>query len=560
MAEPVSYARSRFTSIHANHSYSSKAQGEPATMASRTADSSPLGRLLTSKWTALTLVTGLTLAYMGWPSKSLNPAVEYDPTIRVPLGRSFDTIPVRCDAHDDDKKHRMAWRARLPAALAKFAPITAEEVNATLVKNQQSFRVDDPANRIKRQDDAVDASSLGAGAATYPSLVFRYDTNQVPSNSPIEDHHREWVMPFVQIDSNGPPSSSSNPLAQPGRWLMFGVFDGHSGYQCSRKVAHDLPLHIQRALNWTDPTDVPQPALAPAASVLEKSEGTKRMHALSAQQLAAIQHMQAALTTGFITMDNELIQGSLQNFINHPDRPQEMLYPAVAGSCGLVASVDTALRQVSVACTGDSRVVLGSLNPRTGEWTAIPLSTDQTAGNPAEVKRLLTEHPNEESTVLQRGRILGSLQPTRAFGDARYKWPETIQAQIYPTQFPGRRATPKYYQTPPYVTAVPEVTHHALNQNDKFLVVASDGLYDELSSAEVVQAVAEFWEAKMYNNAQPSPPTTSSGVVDDNAATHVIRRALGGQDHDIIGRLLAIPAPQSRRYRDDITVTVVFFS
>ncbi|KAJ1975322.1 hypothetical protein H4R35_003195 [Dimargaris xerosporica] len=554
MAEPVSCLRSRGTSIQANRSYSSKSNGEPATMTSNSADSSPLGRLLTSKWTALTLVTGLTLAYVGWPTTPLTPAVEYDPTIRVPLGRSFDAIPVRCDVHDHDKKHRMAWRARLPAALAKFTPITAEQVNATLVKNQQSFQVNDPAHCIKPCDGVVDA---GTDGTTYPSLVFRYDTNQVPSNNPIEDHRREWAMPFTRSDSSGPPVLPSNPLAQPGRWLMFGVFDGHSGYQCSRKVAHDLPWHIQRALNWSDSSTAPQPALAPAASVLEASEGTKRMHALSAQQLGEIQRMQAALTTGFITMDNELIQGSLQNFINHPDRPQEMLYPAVAGSCGLVASVDRALRQVSVACTGDSRVVLGSLNPRTGEWTAIPLSTDQTAGNPAEVKRLLMEHPNEEATVLQRGRILGSLQPTRAFGDARYKWPETIQAQIYPTQFPGRRATPKYYQTPPYVTAVPEVTHHALSQNDKFLVVASDGLYDELSNVEVVQAVAEFWEAKMYAAQTPAPSTT---VVDDNAATHVIRRALGGQDHDIIGRLLAIPAPQSRRYRDDITVTVVFFS
>lgn len=33
-------------------------------------------------------------------------------------------------------------------------------------------------------------------------------------------------------------------------------------------------------------------------------------------------------------------------------------------------------------------------------------------------------------TVVQRGRILGGLEPSRAFGDARYKWPLHIQ-QMY---------------------------------------------------------------------------------------------------------------------------------
>jgi pyruvate dehydrogenase phosphatase len=32
------------------------------------------------------------------------------------------------------------------------------------------------------------------------------------------------------------------------------------------------------------------------------------------------------------------------------------------------------------------------------------------------------EHPGEEDTVIMRGRVQGGLQPTRAFGDASYKW------------------------------------------------------------------------------------------------------------------------------------------
>jgi hypothetical protein len=39
-----------------------------------------------------------------------------------------------------------------------------------------------------------------------------------------------------------------------------------------------------------------------------------------------------------------------------------------------------------------------------------------------------SEHPPEESqAVIQRGRVLGGLEPTRAFGDARYKWNREVQ-------------------------------------------------------------------------------------------------------------------------------------
>lgn len=37
--------------------------------------------------------------------------------------------------------------------------------------------------------------------------------------------------------------------------------------------------------------------------------------------------------------------------------------------------------------------------------------------------RMRAEHPfSERDTVIMRGRVQGGLQPTRAFGDAVYKW------------------------------------------------------------------------------------------------------------------------------------------
>lgn len=39
-----------------------------------------------------------------------------------------------------------------------------------------------------------------------------------------------------------------------------------------------------------------------------------------------------------------------------------------------------------------------------------------------------SEHPADESdNVIRNGRVLGGLEPTRAFGDARYKWTTELQ-------------------------------------------------------------------------------------------------------------------------------------
>jgi pyruvate dehydrogenase phosphatase len=73
------------------------------------------------------------------------------------------------------------------------------------------------------------------------------------------------------------------------------------------------------------------------------------------------------------------------------------------------------------------RLLKGTWEPsnipgRSGKWRMENLSEDQTGRNEKEVARIKKEHPpDEESTVIVNGRVLGNLEPTRAFGDSRYK-------------------------------------------------------------------------------------------------------------------------------------------
>jgi len=165
------------------------------------------------------------------------------------------------------------------------------------------------------------------------------------------------------------------------------------------------------------------------------------------------------------------------------------------------------------------------------------------------------------------------------------------------------RPPPAVFKTPPYVTARPVVTHHnftfppstptAPSQDAKkpirFLVLATDGLWDELSNSEVVSLVAGHLTGLKGTIPKATLPSvinvtagSSSGISgkatavaqkgkekatkegnwtfkDENLSVHLIRNAFGGGDEPALTRLLSIPAPYSRRYRDDTTVTVIWW-
>ncbi len=168
-----------------------------------------------------------------------------------------------------------------------------------------------------------------------------------------------------------------------------------------------------------------------------------------------------------------------------------------------------------------------------------------------QVSRLLRSHPvSESSAILAGDRLFGELVPLRTFGNIRYKWPaaqlrETAQLLEVPANYPIH---PRQYKTPPYLTAMPELTEHKLGPHDRFLIIASDGLWDMLSPGEAVQVV--------------------QGAIDDpdvnaNPATKLILTALGGSVHSVdyrrVAVMLSISGTVARNYRDDITAVVIQF-
>lgn len=400
--------------------------------------------------------------------------------------------------------------------------------------------VTDPisATTLLRTNEKSSPSRPGCG-------VVSYYFNQVAANSPIEDDHVETI-----VERDG------------AAWSFFGVFDGHSGWTTSDRLKRDLVPYVTKAL------------VEAGAS------------------MADIQTVQKAMQKGFLDLDRDITYKSVDDILKSTSISKAdavaQLMPAMSGSCGLLALYDSLSRHLHVAVTGDSRAIYAH---RDGDsWKLRALSEDQTGSTASEVARLRAEHPGEEN-VLSRGRILGNLEPSRAFGDSRYKWSSSIQSKVA-DRFYGRRPPPAFL-SPPYVTARPEVTTTKVDPaEDGFMVLGTDGLYEMLTNDEIIELVvnwrskfdpdftstrASSWIPAFLGGAEPTPKVINedeqrSGqkkpheesskkfvYEDENVSTHIIRNALGGGDTDRLYGLLSLPYPLSRVYRDDISVTVVFF-
>lgn len=187
------------------------------------------------------------------------------------------------------------------------------------------------------------------------------------------------------------------------------------------------------------------------------------------------------------------------------------------------------------------------------------------------------------------------MEPSRAFGDSRYKWPVDFQIQLARALAGSElklRRPPSDLKSPPYVTSEPVTSHRPLKTGAgtdgkpdvRFIVLATDGLWDELSNAEVVcltgahlngrrglvskteiaQTVVQGEHAgvdgkQFRGESADYAPGERWDFADENVATHLLRNAIGKGDALRLRKSLSIPAPHSRRFRDDITVTVIWW-
>jgi pyruvate dehydrogenase phosphatase len=235
---------------------------------------------------------------------------------------------------------------------------------------------------------------------------------------------------------------------------------------------------------------------------------------------------------------------------------------------------------LKIALAGNSRAVLGRRaerkngDQRISYYEVHVLTADQTRTNAPELPAHARSGSNERSL-------------TRAFGLAAYKWSCEIQERVH-REYLGDPPTPSI-KINSYLTAEPEITTIEVKPGD-FLIMASAGIWNSLTSEEAVGLVGMWLDRGMYQPAEryymqtatatqhaftPSSPQiihprdlpVSLGAkdetvmyrrwgvekrfvcVDINAAGHLARNALGGADGDLTDALLSVEPPRSRKLR-----------
>ncbi|KAL1406953.1 hypothetical protein Q8F55_006365 [Vanrija albida] len=422
--------------------------------------------------------------------------------------------------------------------------------------------------------------------------VVKWDTNFVASNEPSEDRSAGDIVPRGQAKGWWTTGDVQGKADHPGHrdLVLLSVIDGHAGDATSQLLSKTLHPTIALYL-----------AGLQAGIVPGRSWYNKITDVLTWAKTWSPLNVSRVLQTAYVHLDDNICRtpiNQLSTLLAAEDEVEArqkfvaVAQPAAAGAVTATAFVDAENDGLYVAVAGDCRAVAG-WQAADGSWRCDVLSEDQMGDNPREVARMRSEHPSYEAdTVIRNGRVQGGLQPTRAFGDAVYKWTSAQSAavaDVFRAEGAKPRASRPWNFTPPYVTARPEVTHRTLHNGDeklKFLVLATDGLWDRITSEEATVLMAAYLanakrpdvgkvtlaeEIKVKTTEpRPYPVEDLPGQGkrtdgqwafegDANAATHLIRNALGGGDRKLRGELLSLHGKVSRYMRDDMTVSVVFF-
>ncbi|CAF3615851.1 unnamed protein product [Rotaria socialis] len=384
----------------------------------------------------------------------------------------------------------------------------------TFRHHEQKLLPEEATKILQKNEASIDLE-------VYCSVKY-YEANHLGANNPSEDRQAQ-----ARIRMHDPYT------------YLFGVFDGHGGPWCSDVLSQRLFDYI--AVSLKPPNDLEQIMrqartmtnhnYSHISSLLLQSyhnpckdmrnSKVKKIHAMN-----LIKHIEEVYTT--FDGDYTDIIGALENAFIKLDRdicaeaiPTEtqpfnkgLLQISMAGSCACVALINET--DLYIANSGDARAVL----------------------------------------VIRSDRLLGVLSPFRAFGNIRFKWPKNYLKEYLQPYYKNVDALVQFYLTPPYLTVRPEIIKHKLTKNDKFLVLATDGVWDALSPEKVVELIFN------HQKGIQSLDQFLLQSLDRNSATNLIRHALaytskGHFDSKLFLDTLASHNPRSMR--DDITVTIIYF-
>lgn len=175
--------------------------------------------------------------------------------------------------------------------------------------------------------------------------------------------------------------------------------------------------------------------------------------------------------------------------------------------------------QLTTSWVGDSRVVLGR-QTKANAWEAVDLSFDHKPTSPGEKERIVCSQGRVERLMDEVGQPMG---PYRVW--LQYAWvPGLAMSRALGDQLAHQVG----------VSSEPDHMHLELSPCDKFMVLASDGVWEFISSREAVELVASCKNVEdacrtLIDEAYQRWLVEEDGVVDDITAV-VVRFIHNGDD------------------------------
>jgi len=318
-------------------------------------------------------------------------------------------------------------------------------------------------------------------------------------------------------------------------WLICGIYDGFNGRDAADFLAVTLYDNIVYYLYLLENRIKQQNGLYNSSeSSLDglKSELTLAMRNSENEDIKFSETFRSGvlncLSTAVEQAENDFLCMVEQEMDDRPDLVS-------VGSCVLVLLLHGT--DLCILNMGDSRAVLASMPyVENGALKAAQLTETHSLENPSEYQRLLAAHPND-SSVVRGNKIKGKLKVTRAFGVGYLKQRKFNDALMGILRV-------RDLSSPPYVYTNPHTLSHKVTDDDLFVVLGSDGLFDFFSNDEVVLLVYQF----MHDNPLGDP---AKYLIEQLILKAAKEAALTAEE------LMRIPVGSRRKYHDDVTVVVI---
>lgn len=254
----------------------------------------------------------------------------------------------------------------------------------------------------------------------------------------MEDAHT-IVLDLMSSSSSSSNQTTIQPLVSRSKACLFAIFDGHCGSKCSVYASKYLSVNLSQDETFSSTND--------PVRICESICNAFRKTDLDFLRIASGENLSDGST-----------------------------------ACTAIIVDDS----IYVANSGDSRCVMGRINTETLNIMPIHMSVDHKPSRPSERIRIEASGGLVHPTHIPSNRCVLSVGPQRV-------WPGglSVSRGLGDLMMKNMNDLNKQGVTSELITSYPEIRFTSLSYLDQFVVIGCDGLYDVMTSAEVVNFINE---------------------------------------------------------------------